>query len=572
MAITKYETYYNKIRNEIEPIKDDYEYNNYSLAFAHWYLKKYYNMDEQSIAEAIIDGADDRGLDAVIIDEENETLTVMQFKFPAKVSNINDEIELRDVLVTWDGFETLISNAIEYKGTNEGFAEKKDQLKNLVITKFRIAFVSFNKGVFANRETIESKAELFRNDSGSEIDIIYHDKKSIGDIYERLNRKNNLKIDLKYKQMTPAYNVQERNINSYVGFVNGKDLIDSISSNIATIFDENIRLYEYGSNVNLRINKTATSSEEADMFYFYSNGVVFICDEVTNSPASNTLTLKGSSVVNGCQTLNVLYTASQKSKLKDDVNVLVRVIEIKDYSERMKITEYLNSQTTIKDSYFVSNHAIVRDLQSELLEKGYYLERQVNEYKYHCEHDDNFKKVNNVLQLELILQCYTGYHINKYASTAKREKNALFDKNRIEEILSSINAEKVLVAYHTYNEILDVITMYRKYRRNQLKFDFADYLGVSHEEFASSVDEFKFLNTADILLLNAVANLTKKYNTLDIVTDKKRIIIDSIYIIKTIICDEPEDNTSLLTKNSNVFAKVQNEIESMQEEYKSILS
>lgn len=31
-------------------------------------------MDEQSIAESIIDGADDLGIDAIIIDEENEII------------------------------------------------------------------------------------------------------------------------------------------------------------------------------------------------------------------------------------------------------------------------------------------------------------------------------------------------------------------------------------------------------------------------------------------------------------------------------------------------------------------
>ena len=79
--------------------------------------------------------------------------------------------------------------------------------------------------------------------------------------------------------MQSAYNVQGRKIDSLVGFVNGRELVESIASNIATIFDENIRLYEYGSNVNIGINRTATSTDQADMFYFYNNGVVFICDK-----------------------------------------------------------------------------------------------------------------------------------------------------------------------------------------------------------------------------------------------------------------------------------------------------
>lgn len=69
--------------------------------------------------------------------------------------------------------------------------------------------------------------------------------------------------------------------------------------------------------------------------------------------------MQGASIVNGYQT----------------VNVLVIIISIADYSERMKITEYLNSQTPIRDSYFIANHPIVRDLQQKLLQHGYFLER-----------------------------------------------------------------------------------------------------------------------------------------------------------------------------------------------------
>ena len=139
--------------------------------------------------------------------------------------------------------------------------------------------MSYNKGVVSNRSIVESNAEVFKRDTGSHLEIIYHGRDAISNIYEKLNRKNNISITLKYKQMQSAYNVQGRKIDSLVGFVNGRELVESIASNIATIFDDNIRLYEYGSNVNIGINRTATSTDQADMFYFYNNGVVFICDK-----------------------------------------------------------------------------------------------------------------------------------------------------------------------------------------------------------------------------------------------------------------------------------------------------
>lgn len=563
MAITKYESYYVKICENLKTIREENEYKTDSLAFAHWYLQNYYRLSEQDIAEALIDGAGDLGIDSVIIDEDNQALIVMQYKLPSKKENIGNEIDQGDILKTWNGFMTLISNDRPYTGNNTKFAEFKSQLENSIITHFRICFVSYNKGVVANRAIVESNADAFRQDTGSELEIIYHDRDAIANIYEKLNRKNNISISLKYKQMQPAYNVQTRDIDSFVGFVNGNDLVQAISSNIATIFDENIRLYEYGSPVNNGINRTATSTDQADMFYFYNNGIVFICDKAQNSPASSEIYLTGASVVNGCQTLNTLYNAVQQGKLSDSVYILVRVISIADYSERMRITEFLNSQTPIRDSYFIANHPIIRDLQEQLLDKGYFLERQINEYEYMTERGVNIQG-KTIIQLESSIQYYVGYWVNKNASLAKRGKNALFDKNKIEDLLSGLTADKVIEAYSTYNAISEVLTMYRKTRRNSTKNEFSEYIGVTQEWINENIDEFRFMNTGDIILLNTYKNLKDQYEKQGITgLEQKDMITDSIFIVRKIINEENENNVSLLTKNASVFNKIQVEIKEL---------
>ena len=563
MAITKYESYYVKICENLKTIREENEYKTDSLAFAHWYLQNYYRLSEQDIAEALIDGAGDLGIDSVIIDEDNQALIVMQYKLPSKKENIGNEIDQGDILKTWNGFMTLISNDRPYTGNNTKFAEFKSQLENSIITHFRICFVSYNKGVVANRAIVESNADAFRQDTGSELEIIYHDRDAIANIYEKLNRKNNISISLKYKQMQPAYNVQTRDIDSFVGFVNGNDLVQAISSNIATIFDENIRLYEYGSPVNNGINRTATSTDQADMFYFYNNGIVFICDKAQNSPASSEIYLTGASVVNGCQTLNTLYNAVQQGKLSDSVYILVRVISIADYSERMRITEFLNSQTPIRDSYFIANHPIIRDLQEQLLDKGYFLERQINEYEYMTERGVNIQG-KTIIQLESSIQYYVGYWVNKNASLAKRGKNALFDKNKIEDLLSGLTADKVIEAYSTYNAISEVLTMYRKTRRNSTKNEFSEYIGVTQEWINENIDEFRFMNTGDIILLNTYKNLKDQYEKQGITgLEQKDMITDYIFIVRKIINEENENNVSLLTKNASVFNKIQVEIKEL---------
>ncbi len=194
------------------------------------------------------------------------------------------------------------------------------------------------------------------------------------------------------------------------------------------------------------------------MFYFYNNGITFIYDEANNSPNKLSINLKGVSIVNGYQTAASLYELQDKGKLQEDVDILVRVIEISDYTERMKITEYLNSQNFIKDSYFIANHIIIRDLQKELLKKGYYLERQINEIEYRKRYGELSANSIKRITLEKAIQNYTGYWINKYAATAKRGKSSLFDKNKIDEILMEIDADKVIESETTYAEISQVLT------------------------------------------------------------------------------------------------------------------
>ena len=294
------------------------------------------------------------------------------------------------------------------------------------------------------------------------------------------------------------------------------------------------------------------------MFYFYNNGITFICDKAENSITSRKINLKGASVVNGCQTLNSLYDVGDK--LKDDVFVLMRIIEISDYSERMQITEFLNSQTPIKDSYFVSNHTIVRDLQKQLLDKGYFLERQINEYEYKKTHG-TVEEDKVVIPLEKTIQYYVGYWINKYASLAKSGKAGLFDKNKIEELLRGISDERVIEAMACYNEIAKVLTMYRKTRRNEHKDEFSRYIGVEQEWLLENIQDFLFMNTGDILILNTVQNLKGRYNQLALEERSvDNLIADAVFVIKDVIKSEQGVNISGLTKSASVFAKVQERV------------
>lgn len=372
-----------------------------------------------------------------------------------------------------------------------------------------------------------------------------------------MQRQNSIEINLPYKLLQQSYSVED--IDSYTGVVNAKQLVESIEEVIGVIFDENIRLAEVKSKVNDGIKSTAADKDSA-MFYFYNNGITFICDSINISPNSLSANLKGASIVNGCQTVTSLYENYNLDKLNDDVDLLVRVTKISDYDERAKITQFLNTQNQIKESYFLSNHTIIRDLQSKLLSYGYYLERQINEATYKERYvDESIKKDKTIIKLDDVIQYYSGYYLDKFAAVAKRNKASLYSPDIKEEILSEITPEKVITSYKMYQTVSDVITTYRRQRRNKENEEFANLLGIENSELDKDEYSYLFVNTADILLLNTSKHILEKDKGLS----KSEAVIQAIKTVREIISSN-EDLKSMapasLTKNQKIFTEVKNRL------------
>lgn len=561
MTRGKYQVYYGKIRDSLEEIKNSQGYSNHSKAFAHWFLSNTYGYDEQDIGECIIDGNGDNGIDAIVYD--NEHITLFQFKFPDKEKNIDKRINEDTVLKLFNGYEKLLSTR-KPRVANENFLKYREIIKSNDIFKYDVVFVVFHDSFSEQaKDAVESKIASIYSETGNTIQYSINDKKSICDLFDRIQKKNRTSISLSYLRYDPSFNLEndiEKEIRSSVGFLSAKKLVEACADKMNIIFDENIRLYEGDNSVNKGIYETA-SGEESNKFIFYHNGVVFICDECKCSSGTQILTLEGASVVNGCQTINSLKRAYDEGKLKDDVFLQFRVIETTDFDLRAKITEYLNTQTEIKDSYFLANNTFVRELQARLLEKGYFLERLANEYEYkrHLNTIGEYDK-NHVLTLEKTIQLCAAFYYNSYAARAKRGKGELFDKTILEDIVTSLNAEKVIHAYECYHNMYSAITLYRKCRRSASNKDFLNYIGedVTDEHFNNVMDKYIFMNTADLLLLNTIANLETKVNTED---DN---VIRGIKILKKAF--DKHEGSMLgyqFTKSNLIFSEIQDYISKM---------
>lgn len=552
----RFQVYYGKIKSELEIIREDYGYTNLSKAFAHWYLVNYVKVSEQELGETIIDGNGDNGIDAITVN--GEVMTLYQFKFPDREKNIEKAIDEKTVLKMFNGYNKLIAQK-KPRVANDIFLKYREIVKEKSIFDYKLEFVVFNNSFSQPAEdALESQIEEIKDKTGNLINYKVVQHKNICDIYDRMQKKSRIDIAMTYRKLDPSYNLGE-DVKSFVGFLSAKELIESCKEQMDVIFDENIRLYEGDNDVNTGIYNTAIG-DESSKFFFYHNGIVFICDSCKNSTGNQNLILEGASVVNGCQTINSLKKAYDERKIKEDVYLQFRVIETTDFDLRAKITEFLNSQTQIKDSYFLANNPFVRALQIELEEKGYFLERLINEYEYKL----SLNKVKEyekkkILKLEKVVQIYAAFYHNEYAARAKRGKGELFDKTTVEVLVSGIDAEKVIHSYEWYEKICGALTVYRKCRRSSsVRMDFFEYIDCDVEEdnYYEEMDKYAFLNTGDLLLLNTISNLEKKC----VYDSDEEYVIEAINVAKNAVL-----NSGLVpsqaTKNNTVFTAIQSEIE-----------
>ena len=167
-----------------------------------------------------------------------------------------------------------------------------------------------------------------------------------------------------------------------VGSVRGRELAKLFADHGDIIFESNIRNYLGNVKINKQIMKTASDGGDAHNFWFYNNGVTFVCDEVSfrSTRDLSLVQLRGAQIINGCQTVTSLYRAMKEGSLRDEVEVLVRVIELPDPAFIRQVTLYTNSQNAVRTSDLVGTDAIQLDLQRRLRCLGYFYETRRGDF------------------------------------------------------------------------------------------------------------------------------------------------------------------------------------------------
>jgi len=255
---------------------------------------------------------------------------------------------------------------------NEIFDETKPYIENIVKTpKILVYFASAKTTHKVDVSLLKSEENKFmkRSDlanrfSLEKIEILQ--KEEIKSLFDKIQ--TFYKVPLKtYKhfQIDSKESV-EISLVALLKFEELKKLLLTKEENIRyELFVENPRYFLKETDVNKSIKKTLEDEKYRDYFAFLNNGITILCDAIERHPVKeNIFKLKYPRIINGCQTVHILYECYKRNpeKLKD-VEVVAKIIATENVELKNKIIYASNNQNPMSDDLLNSLEEFHRELE-----------------------------------------------------------------------------------------------------------------------------------------------------------------------------------------------------------------
>lgn len=284
-------------------------------------------------------------------------------------------------------------------------------------------------------------------DYGS-VEIHLEGSKKLNELYEQFNSNQ-------YKLIIPRNNCKYEN-NYLIGFVNAKELLDSIApiqeSGIRAlypdVFKNNIRLYLGHTEVNKNIEKTLI--EEPSKFHLYNNGLTITTKQI--NPVLENYIISPVNIVNGCQTANSIYNIFKSDQSNIElVKIPVKIVVAND-EEYEKITIRTNSQNGISEKDLLSIKNIQKDLEDFLQKNNFqaksFLYKRQNSIDSISSDADYIVNINDILRAFFSSVLYLPHKVSGYFDTTTSKLiDIVFEDRFIKLYQIIVSLYKVLENY-----------------------------------------------------------------------------------------------------------------------------
>jgi hypothetical protein len=423
-------------------------------AFIAWVLLNMSDLDisENDALEAIVDGNQEKGIDAIYVPDSGGKIVILQGIYHKDPKGKG--IKKNELVKLFAGVDWLLDGDLEKIDRNPRFTARseafRDAYYNFDYSSVAIVFaatVTNGCGKEENDEIDKVMARFQERGAPFIVDTLTV-KELTNALVSKIHRRYNIDIDLKFIGKPLPYEREKADARAIVGTVNGGELVNIYKKHNFRIFDINIRNFLGNVKINQGITRTATDINDAKYFWFYNNGVTFVCDEYSFRSLEDTVVrIKNAQIINGCQTVTSLHHAGKE--MSDDVEVFVRIIERQaDINFVRRVTLFANSQNAVRPTDLVGTDTLQLELKRMLLDFGYYYETRRGDYK--AEKDSLPKPVNDVINLKEAAQAYATVFGQK-PGIAKKDTSKLFqtrqDGGFYEEIFApDIMPEQIIAA------------------------------------------------------------------------------------------------------------------------------
>lgn len=425
-------------------------------AFLYLVIEKFFltlDLGQLEIEESIVDGQNDCGIDAIVIDEESEDFPQIYF-FQSKYYETQNAFErafegdaLDKLVQAVDSF--VLRGIVDPNYQNERLVDRLHSVKNLndKHPRFKLVFCSNSlEPVAQAKKKIQDLIKKINNGSGEEyLKVEYLHLERLTTEFVAPSKQVHIDLDL---QISGKFLTEDTGyVRLFVGAVEGRKLAELVEKFSDDLFEQNVRGYlKKGNPINRQIIATATG-KSSPYFVYMNNGVTMTCKKFKYSPTmeSPNLEISDAQIVNGQQTMRSIFDALKQKRLKDDVKVLVRIVETEEKELLSEIIEATNSQNKVTSRDLRSNDAYQKLIERSLGTLGYFYEARKNKYQ-------GKKEVSKRIDAMVCAQAYYACKFEEPAF-AKDKKKQLFGDKYDEIFNDETNPKELLACFQILQKV-----------------------------------------------------------------------------------------------------------------------
>lgn len=346
-----------------------------SRALAAYSLHTLAEVSPSKATEAIVDGYDDNGIDALLFSKKQNTLWLVQAKWIKDGQSPPKATELRSFTA---GIFDLLEFNNKLERFNYKFEAKEDEIKSALNSaglkiKIVVAYTGPELSRHCRGVIDDCIKELNDNDISNE--IAYLEVFNLARAFKAVTDSHKQE-DIEVRFSLSNWGRVEEPYKAIYGQINAVDVARWWVQYRNKLFSKNIRDFLGESDVNTEIGKTIEN--EPELFWYFNNGITVLCKDITKADVKKDrkegeFIAKGISIVNGAQTIGCIgalyqeYSQDEKENL-ENAEIFIRFISLDKCTENfvLKVTRATNTQNKVEARDFVA-----LDSQQERLYKEF---------------------------------------------------------------------------------------------------------------------------------------------------------------------------------------------------------